>query len=163
MLDRAKTTTPVWCVAFAFVLTVASARWVSYLTPTFHFNLRGMHIHHYMYGIFMLTVAGYLALRFKGPKATFWIALLYGWGAGFTFDEMGMWLNSSIDPSLRWNNDGVVLGILALLVLGLYAVRAKKQAEASQRQPNVFAGRIGLDGSQLEKPAIDTLAVNPEE
>jgi hypothetical protein len=163
MLGRAKTTTPVWCVAFSFVLTVAMARWVSYLKPAFHYTFRGMHIHHYMYGIFMLTIAGYLGLTFKGPKATFWIALLYGWGAGFTFDEMGMWLNSSVDQSLRWDNDGVVLGILALLVLGLYAVRARRQLDVPRTQPEIFAGRIAREGSQLDKPTIDALAVNPEE
>jgi len=36
-----------------------------------------MHIHHYVYGIFILTVAGNLALIFKSERATLWIALLY--------------------------------------------------------------------------------------
>jgi hypothetical protein len=126
MLHRCRTTAPVWCVAFAFILTTVCARWVSRVNPGFHYNIGGMHIHHYMYGIFMITVAGYLALVFKGPKATFWIALLYGWGAGFTFDEMGMWLNSSISPRLRWDDKGLILGILALIVIGALSIGLKR-------------------------------------
>ena len=83
MLERCRTTNPVWCVAFAFAVSTAAARWVSHVNPAFHYNIHGIHIHHYMYGIFMITVAGYCGLVFKSPKATFWIALLFGWGAGF--------------------------------------------------------------------------------
>jgi len=52
----------VWCVAFAFALLTAEARLVSHANPAFNYNIRGMHIHHYMYGIFMITFAGYCAL-----------------------------------------------------------------------------------------------------
>jgi hypothetical protein len=81
-----------------------------------------------MYGIFMITVAGYCGLVFKGPKATFWIALLYGWGAGFTFDEMGMWLNANISPTLRWDREGLAIGILALVLAGLLSIYLRKRA-----------------------------------
>ena len=152
MLDRCRTTTPVWCVAFAFVLTAISARWVSHTHPGFHYNIAGMHIHHYMYGIFMITVAGYLALVFKGPRATFWIALLYGWGAGFTFDEMGMWLNASISPRFRWDDKGLVGGITALMVLAAVALAFKK-SRVSQTEPKV------IEDSLQE----DAFAVQPED
>src|SRR5712672_788877 len=122
MLHRFKTTKPVWCVTFAFVVSIAVARLVSYVDPGFHYNIDGMHVHHYMYGIFMITFAGYCALVLKGPKATFWISLLYGWGAGFTFDELGMWLNSSISSRLRWDPDGVIVGVLGLAIAGLLSI-----------------------------------------
>ena len=139
MLDRCRTATPVWCVAFAFVLTAIVARWVSRVRPAFHYNIGGMHIHHYMYGIFMLTVAGYLALVFKGPRATFWIALLYGWGAGFTFDEMGMWLNSAVSPRFRWDDKGLIFGIAALMVLAAFAIAFKKsRVRVSRPQPKAI-------------------------
>ena len=138
MLDRCKTTNPVWCVAFAFALTTAAARWVSYVNPGFHYNIRGMHIHHYMYGIFILTFAGYCALVFKGPRATFWIALLYGWGAGFTFDEMGMWLNSTIDSRLRWEYNGLAFAISGLLIAALISIGLKKRALSKTADPEIF-------------------------
>ena len=79
-----------------------------------------------MYGIFMITFAGYCALVFKGPKATFWIALLYGWGAGFTFDEMSMWFNSYANPRLRWESD-LDIGFLCLAIASLFSVGIKKE------------------------------------
>ena len=135
MLERCRTTNPVWCVAFAFAVSTAAARWVSHVNPAFHYNLRGIHIHHYMYGIFMITVAGYIGLVFKGPKATFWIALLYGWGAGFTFDEMGMWLNAGISPTTRWDRDGLAIGILALVLAGLLSIYLRKRSQRRKAQP----------------------------
>lgn len=142
MIDRFKTTNPVWCIAFAFGLTIVLARWVSYAKPDFHYSVSGIHIHHYTYGIFMLIVAGYLALVFKGPQATFWIALLYGWGAGFIFDEMGMWLNSSIGQSGRWNRTGLFVGAAALIASFLLGVLLKQPAtdQAQERVPERETG-----------------------
>jgi hypothetical protein len=163
MLDRFKTTKPVWCVAFAFGLTVAFARWVSYVRPAFHYNIGGIHIHHYTYGIFMLTVAGYFALVLKGPRATFWIALLYGWGAGFTFDEMGMWLNSSIDQSARWEKAGVFFGALALMVSVLLSVLLRKQPTGEQTKSMAPAGRTDNQNARFRKGSIDLLTAPEEE
>ena len=144
MLDRFKTTNPVWCVAFAFGLTIVLARWVSYVKPAFHYSFNGIHIHHYTYGIFMLIVAGYLALVFKGPQATFWIALLYGWGAGFIFDEMGMWLNSSIGQGGRWERTGVFVGTAALMVSFLLGILLK-QPTPDQARARVPVTKAGLE------------------
>ena len=163
MLNRFKTTTPVWCVAFAFVLTVVAARWVSQVDPGFHYNIRGLHIHHYVYGIFMLTIAGYLALVFKGPRATFWIALLYGWGAGFTFDEMAMWLNSSVNQNLRKSTEGVIVGMLALMLLSLFSVALRKQPQTSSIKPEILAGRVEPDNNRFDERRIETLGAEPQD
>ena len=162
MLDRFRTTKPVWCVAFAFGLTVVFARWVSYVRPAFHYNIGGIHIHHYTYGIFMLTVAGYFALVLKGPRATFWIALLYGWGAGFTFDEMGMWLNSSVDQSARWDKAGVFFGALALMLSVLLSVLLRKQPAGQQTVPEVAVRLMDNQKARFGKGSIDLLAA-PEQ
>jgi hypothetical protein len=145
MLHRFKATNPVWCVAFAFGLTIVLARWVSYVEPGFHYNIDGIHIHHYTYGIFMLIIAGYLALALKGPRATFWIALLYGWGAGFIFDEMGMWLNSSIGPAGRWNRTGVFVGTTALIASFLLAAFLDKQPVHDQTDSTVSVRKAGIE------------------
>jgi hypothetical protein len=163
MLDRFKTTKPLWCVAFTFVLSTAVARWVSYVDPGFHYNFHGMHIHHYMYGIFMITFAGYCALVFKGPKATFWIALLYGWGAGFTFDEMGMWWNSSISPTSRWEYEGLMIGILGLMIAGLFSVGLKKKSEVRLTEPKILTRSRERQFNPLSESAIDAVAVQQED
>jgi hypothetical protein len=107
----------------AFLLAVVGARLFSFVLPRVHWEpAPGLHIHHYVYGIFILALAGYFALLFKGPRATGWIALLYGLGLGLTFDEFGMWFNPPFVRGVRWNMNGIavvsiVLAIAALLSL----------------------------------------------
>ena len=122
-------------VAAAFVLTVAIARLFSVSFPRVHWEpVPGMHIHHYVYGIFILTVAGYLALVFKSPRASMWIALLYALGAGLTFDEFGMWLNPPFVRGVRWNTNGIAFVLMALAFIGL--VPAIRRASPLASKPD---------------------------
>ncbi len=120
MFRRLKSKAPIAGVAAAFVLTVVAARLFSVVLPRVHWEpFPGLHIHHYVYGIFILTAAGYLALIFKGPRATIWIALLYGLGVGLTFDEFGMWVNPPFVRGVRWSMNGLTFVIVAFLLAGL--------------------------------------------
>jgi len=51
--------------------------------------IKGIHIHHFLYGVFLLCVGGWIALNYpeKGMKKV--AALLYGIGLGFFLDEIG--------------------------------------------------------------------------
>jgi hypothetical protein len=107
----------------AFVLTVVAARLFSVFFPRVHWEpVAGLHIHHYVYGIFLLTIAGYLALIFKGPRSTRWIALLYGLGVGLTFDEFGMWFNPPFVRGVRWNTNGIVYVVIPLAIASLVPI-----------------------------------------
>ncbi len=126
-----RSTTPALSVAGAFVLTVIVARLFSYRFPRIHWEpIAGVHIHHYVYGIFILTAAGYLALVFKGPRASWWITLLYGLGVGLTFDEFGMWLNPPLARGVRWNSDGLTIVIAAVIVGGLIPFLLRQRVRA---------------------------------
>jgi hypothetical protein len=120
--------------AGAFLLTVGIARLLSYLwPPLFHLRLSGIHIHHYVFGIFILTIAGYLALVFKGPRATFGIALLYGLGVGLTYDEFGFWISPPFVRGVRWNNDGLLIvgGVFLVASLLTAAVRRRRASRVA--------------------------------
>lgn len=110
-------------VLFAFLLTFIISRLISYLItygylPELYLRpAPGLHIHHFAYGIFILAIAGYLALSLNSPKATFLIALLYGLGLGLSFDEMGMWLKLRDDDPVRWSYDGFIIVILTFLLV----------------------------------------------
>src|SRR5262249_22878740 len=115
-------------VAAAFILTAAGARLFYLVLPWVHGEpVPGLHIHHYVYGIFILTAAGYLALVFKGDRATLWIALLYGLGVGLTFDEFGMWLNPPFQRGVRWSTNGLAFVILAMTAAGLLPILLRKR------------------------------------
>ncbi|HTV52000.1 MAG TPA: hypothetical protein VME21_12480 [Steroidobacteraceae bacterium] len=107
----------------AFLLTFILARTVVFLImsrriPNLYFFLRGTHVHHLNYGIFLLAgVGAYLLLAFPGARALRWAALVYGSAMGLTFDEFGMWLHlggsywqrASVDATI------VVAGLLGLI------------------------------------------------
>ena len=111
---------PFMAGAAAFGFSVIAARLTSIWAPRFHWEPQpGLHIHHYVYGIFLLAVAGYLALWFKSPRVTPWLALMYGVGVGLTFDEFGMWLNPGLTRGARWNTSGLTI---VIIVVGLGAL-----------------------------------------
>lgn len=103
---------------FGFISTVISARLMSHYNPSAHVELGTVHLHHFTFGIFALAIAGYGALVFTGPRAPFFIALLYGFGIGLTFDEFDMWLNLSDSLDFRWSDHGILI-VAAVAVAGL--------------------------------------------
>ncbi|MBI2062279.1 MAG: hypothetical protein HYT64_01120 [Candidatus Yanofskybacteria bacterium] len=112
----------VFPVTFAFLLTFIGARVFNILAPDYYFiGLAVGHVHHYVYGIFVLAISGYLALVFHGPRAKYLISLLYGFGLGLTFDEYWFWIKLSDNELERWSYDGL------LIIMGffLFVISAK--------------------------------------
>lgn len=71
--------------------------------------IRGYHIHHLNYGIFLLAVAGILALFFLNTKNRLRIGAIYGVGLALTFDEFGMWLKLEDDYLTRLSYDAMII------------------------------------------------------
>jgi hypothetical protein len=126
-----------FAVSAAFALTIGGARLFSLMFPRTHLEpIVGWHIHHYVYGILILTASGYLALIFKSARATTWIALLYGLGVGLTFDEFGMWINPPFVRGVRWNTQGVTAIAIVFGIVGIVTLlRTLSGSTADQRQP----------------------------
>lgn len=113
----------VFPITTAFLITFSISRLISHIAPWLYVPiLPDVRIHHYSYGILVLAFSGYLSLVFSGPRAKFWLALLYGFGLGLAFDEFAMWLRLRDDDPARWSYDGF------LLVAGafLFILSAKK-------------------------------------
>ena len=75
-------------------------------------NVRGVHIHHFAWGILINSIVGYLV--FVIPRADFhkWklkLAALFGIGLALTFDEFGMWLRLQDDYLVRHGYDAIIL------------------------------------------------------
>ena len=77
---------------FAFIVSrVFSILIMLHKMPDVYLHVRGTHVHHLNYGIFLLAGVGAWLLFTPGPAAPA-AAVIYGIGLGLTFDEFGMWL-----------------------------------------------------------------------
>ena len=110
----------------AFVLTFIASRTMVFLVmsqriPNLYFFLRGTHVHHLNYGIFLLAaVAAYLLFARPAGRAARGAAWAYGIAIGLTFDEFGMWLHLGGSYWQRASVDAVLV-VAAILGLAAYA------------------------------------------
>ena len=110
-------------VLVAFLLTFVCARCVVFLImsrtiPDLYMHVKGTHVHHLNYGIFLLSgLGGYLLFRQPSGRKREIAAVLYGMAMGLTFDEFGMWihLGGSYWQRASWDAITVVGGGLALI------------------------------------------------
>lgn len=84
--------------------------------------VRGLHIHHLVWGILILLLVGYGWLldlgRSHSPLSIFFSRLMavgYGVGAALTLDEFALWLN--LEPDAYWSRAGR-LNIDAVILFG---------------------------------------------
>jgi hypothetical protein len=107
---------------FGFILTFIASRTVVFLImaqrmPNLYFFMRGTHVHHLNYGIFLLAgVGAYLLFGMPDGRALRIAALLYGVAMALTFDEFGMWLHLG---GSYWQRASVDAIIVVAAVLGL--------------------------------------------
>ncbi len=100
---------------FGFIVTFVLARVcvfliMSRMMPNMYFFLRGTHVHHLNYGIFLLAaVCGYSVFRRPVGRAAEITALIYGVAMGLTFDEFGMWLHLGGSYWQRASVDAVIV------------------------------------------------------
>ena len=94
--------------------------------PNLFLFLRGTHIHHLNYGIFLLAaVAGYLLFKRPVGKAGDYSAVAYGFAMALTFDEFGMWLHLGGSYWQRASVDAMII-LAALLALLAFAPSLKR-------------------------------------
>jgi hypothetical protein len=114
-------------VLAAFVFTFVLARilviliMMGKLPPALFFHVKGTHVHHLNYGIFLLSISGaYLIFARPMGRMLFCAAIVYGVGLGLTFDEFGMWLHLGGLYWQRASYDAVVTitAVLALVAYG---------------------------------------------
>ncbi len=111
-------------VLFTFLLTFIASRIVVFLImsrrmPDLFLFLRGTHIHHLNYGIFLLSgVGAYLLFKRPDDQHLKLAAVIYGVGMALTYDEFRMWVRLGGSYWQRASVDAV--GVLAA-IFGLFA------------------------------------------
>jgi len=119
---------------FSFLLTFIISRATVFLImsgtiPNMYFFLKGTHVHHLNYGIFLLAaVAGYAIFRRPAGRAADITAIVYGIALGLTFDEFGMWLHLG---GSYWQRASVDAVIVVAALIGLVGfLRSLERLEA---------------------------------
>jgi hypothetical protein len=130
------------------------------LPPQLFFHVRGTHVHHLNYGIFLLSFTGAFLIfaRPTGAWLTF-CAILYGIGLGLTFDEFGMWLHLGGPYWQRASYDAVVTiaALLTLLAFGAQMRRWRPKHLVTAALLGVVLVIFGLVVSRSLKWAHETI------
>ncbi len=138
---------------FAFLLMFLLARIdvfliMSGLIPNMYLFMKGTHVHHLNYGIFLLSfVCGYSVLRRPTGRAAEITALFYGAALALTFDEFGMWLHLGGSYWQRVSVDAVIT--IAALIAFLAFARSIKIFEKRHLWSFIALGLTLLCSSSL--------------
>ena len=99
----------------------------------------GLHIHHLVWGICLLMIAGFLGFALQPPDP--WIdilAILFGIGMGLTLDEFALWLHLE---DVYWSDEGrqSVDAVVVALVFGGLVVLGAAPWEVADAEGSVAA------------------------
>lgn len=93
----------------SFLATFLFSRLLINQIPDIFLVVRGNHIHHFAYGIFALSILGYITLTQNlTNKARLRLAIFYGIALGLAFDEFAMWLQLEDVYHSRTNYDAIL-------------------------------------------------------
>ncbi len=116
-------------ILISFLVTFLLSRLVVFYLPlpNFFLKIRGVHVHHFAYGIFILGLVGFLSLvQTLSEKSKLKLSLLYGLGLGLAFDEFAMWIELEDIYRDRTTYDAIVIITLILLNIVYFADFWKK-------------------------------------
>ena len=119
---------PTFFMLVAFVVTFLVTRYVTHMIrsgrgPFRDNTVGGLHVHHEVYGIFLLLSSGALEFAYRpDPPGGQILAALFGAGAALTLDEFALWLHLD---DVYWGPEGrrsVDAVLVAVIVGGLMLV-----------------------------------------
>jgi hypothetical protein len=111
----------------AFVAGFFGARVFASLNPSVVVETRGIHFHHFWYGVAMVEIAGWLGITMNDEKLDHYFAVLFGLGTGFIGDEVGLLLTFG-DYSFRLALMFFVAAV-SFIILATLFTRYHKQLE----------------------------------
>jgi quinol-cytochrome oxidoreductase complex cytochrome b subunit len=126
--------------AFARLAAYGAARDIG---PFHYIYIRGIHVHHLVWGILILLVVGFCWLLEVGTGtrgtslfASRLMSLLYGVGAALTLDEFALWLN--LEDQLYWTREGwaswiALVGFALVLALSAWGRNLWRLVSGRQR------------------------------
>ena len=129
----------------AFVVTFLVTRVITHLIragrgPFRDTTVGGVHIHHQVYGIFLILCSGMVAIAYRPDSP--WqevVATLFGMGAALTLDEFALWLRLD---DVYWGPEGrrSVDAVLVAVAIGLMMLVGLNPFEADASDGVVVLG-----------------------
>jgi len=74
----------------SFLASFAVARIFTYFFPSTVLMVQGFHIHHFWYGLALLTIGGWLGINYRDDQTERIAAIIFGVGGGLIGDEIGL-------------------------------------------------------------------------
>ncbi|HVQ44291.1 MAG TPA: hypothetical protein VMT30_04985 [Candidatus Saccharimonadia bacterium] len=113
---------PFW-ILVGFLPTFFLARFTVQHFPYLFVHVHGTHVHHFIYGFFVLATMGFIALITDRARRV--QAFFYGAGLALAFDEFGMWVRLTDHYNIDASEDAIAIiaAILVFLVYGIGIVR----------------------------------------
>jgi hypothetical protein len=127
----------------SFVTSFFGSRLFATLNPTIVIQQQGIHFHHFWYGIALMGVAGWLAITWKSERLDRVYAVMYGLGAGFIGDEVGLLLtfgNYQSELTFVFFIGVISASILLLLILRYHALLIKEISYLMTREGLALLG-----------------------
>lgn len=124
-------------------------------------TVRGVHIHHLVWGILILLFVGYGWLldlgRSHSPLSIFFSRLMsvsYGVGAALTLDEFSLWLN--LDPNDYWSREGrisidAIILFGSILAVGAWGAPFFRGLQTMWSKRALFSKELGRLGSPIRR------------
>lgn len=108
-------------VLISFLITFIGSRIVTSLPfPNLYLKVGDIHVHHFSYGIIILSIlCYYLLTQPRSDKTRLRASLIYGFGLGLAFDEFAMWIQLENVYHDRTTYDAIII-IVLILLNGIY-------------------------------------------
>lgn len=115
-------------IFLTFLGTFIASRLVVHFFPEFFIPIRGEHVHHFAYGIVLLSLVGFISIAYPlSPRSRLTMSVFYGIALGLAFDEFAMWIDmDEVLYHARVTYDAIIIIALFLLNLIYFADFWKK-------------------------------------
>jgi hypothetical protein len=101
----------------SFISSFVIARIFTSLNPKTVLIIRGFHIHHFLYGLAILAVGGWLGISYDNERINRLAAVLFGVGGGLIVDEVGLLLTLNYWTGITYTFVIIFLTFVSMLIL----------------------------------------------
>jgi hypothetical protein len=124
----------------SFILSFIAARVFTTFYPSTVLVSSGIHIHHFWFGLALLSVGGWLGINFNDRETDRIAAILYGAGGGLIVDEVGLLLTfGNYRTGLTYSFLVLLLAFVFIVIL-FYRYRKAIETDLSE----IFNRKLSL-------------------